>query len=114
MEPTITIAGLVGMLALVKSAVDFLRRLANLPADKAAVLHQALAYVGGTAVVFLYGASQFGDFAVPGTKLLLSDMNGWTKLIVGLSVASLAGLVTDFIKARDASDSAKVPPIVKP
>lgn len=114
MEPTITLAGLVGMLALVKSVVDYLRRLANFRADRPAVIHQTLAYLGGTAVVFLYGASQLGDFAIPGTKLLLSDVNGWTKLIVGLSIAASAGLVTDIIKSVDGTDSAKVPPIIGP
>lgn len=114
MEPTVTIAGLVGMLALVKTVVDFLRRLANWPADRAAVIHQALAFLGGTAVVFLYSASQLGDFAIPGTKLLLSDMNGWTKVIVGLSIGGLASLVTDFIKSVDNTDSAKAPPIIGP
>lgn len=114
MEPTVTIAGLIGMLALVKSVVDFLRRLVNWRSDRTGVIHQALAFIGGTAIVFLYGASQLGDFAVPGTKLLLSNMDGWTKLIVGLSIGGTASLVTDFIKSVDASDTAKVPPILGP
>lgn len=118
MEPTVTIAGLVGMLALVKSFVDYLRTTAaairNEVGARAALAHRTIAYVAGLAAVFLYGASQLGDFAIPGTRLLLSDMNGSTKVIVGLSIAGTASLVTDLIKARDNSDTAIVPSIMPP
>lgn len=118
MEPTITIAGLVGMLALVKTFVDYLRSWASLFRHETGsgnmVTHRSIAYAAGILAVFLFGASQLGDFAVPGTSLLLSDMNGWTKLIVGLSIGGMASLYTDTIKAVDSSDSQRVPPMIQP
>lgn len=117
MEPTIAIAGLVGMLALVKTMVDYARTVVAWSQKRetvTAVLHRTLAYLAGVAAVFLYGASQLGDFTVPGTHLSLLEMNGWTKLIVGLSIGGLASIYTDTLKAVDGSDTQKVAPIVAP
>ena len=115
MDAPIAIAGLVGLLALAKTSVDYLRTVAawlrHEPGMFASVLHRTFAYVVGVGLVFLYGASQLGDFEIPGTGLALVDMDGATKLIVGLSVGSLASLYADYLKARDNTDSAKVPPI---
>jgi hypothetical protein len=113
MEPTVLIAGMIGLLALAAKMIDFLRLLSNLPATKSSALTQALAWVGAIAIVFLYGSSQFGD-TVKVDGLTLSDMDGTTKLLVGLAVGSLASLAKDFIKARDNTDSAKVPPLIGP
>lgn len=114
MEPTIAIAGIVGLLATSKKFIDFLRFVMNLPATKSEVLTQLCSWGGGTIAVFLYGASQLGDFEIPGTGLTVSNMNGWTKLLVGVSIGSGASLITDWIKARDDTDSAKVPPLLPP
>lgn len=113
MEPTVLIAGMVGLLALAAKAIDFLRLLANLPATKSSVLTQALAWAGATAIVFLYGASQFGD-TVDVAGISLADMDAATKLLVGLAIGSLASLAKDVIKARDNTDTAKVPPLLGP
>lgn len=112
MDPTLTLAGLVGLLALAAKVVDFLRYLANLPTTLSSVLTQLLAWVGATLVVFLYGASQFGT-TVDFGGIALSDMDGWTKLLVGLAIGSLASLAKDFVAARDNTDSAAVPPLLK-
>lgn len=117
MEPTVTLAGLIGMVALGKTLVDYLRELSAWFAHRgsaASVLHRTIAYVVGMSLTFLYGASQLGDFAIPGTKLLLSNMDGPTKAIVGLSVGGTMSLAADYLKARDNTDSAKVPPIISP
>lgn len=113
MEPTVLIAGIVGLLALAAKVIDFLRYLTDLPRSRSAVLTQALAWVGAIAVVFLYGASQFGS-TVDVSGIALSDMDGPTKALVGLAVGSLASLVKDHIKARDNTDTAKVPPLLGP
>lgn len=111
MEPTLVIAGLVGLLALAAKVIDFLRYLTNLPGTRTQVVTQLLAWAGATAVVFLYGVSDFGP-TVTIDGLSLSDMTGWTKLLVGLTIGSLASLVVDFRKARDNTDSAQVPPLL--
>lgn len=117
-QPLITIAGLVGMLALVKTFVDYLRAVASLlrrePGSANRFLLRTIAYVAGLAAVFLYGASQLGDFTIPGTSLLLSDMDGPTKVIVGFSVGAFAMLAKDTLQAIDTSDTQKMPPLVGP
>lgn len=113
MEPTVLIAGLVGLLALAAKVIDFLRYLSDLPRSRSAVLTQALSWIGAILVVFLYGASQFGDTVDVG-GIVLSNMDAPTKVLVGLAVGSLASLVKDFVKARDNTDTAKVPPLLGP
>lgn len=112
MEPTVLIAGLLGLLALAAKVIDFLRFVLDLPRSKSAVLTQLLAWLGAIAVVFLYGASQFGDTVNVG-GITLSDMDGPTKLLVGLAVGSLASLVKDYTAARDNTNSAKFPPLLQ-
>ena len=113
---TIVIAGTVGLLATAKKLVDFARYAANLgrdPLARSSVVTQACAWAGSVAAVFLYGASQYGA-RVDVDGLAVSDMNGWTKLLTGLAVGSLASLVADYTRARDDKDSAVVPPLLAP
>lgn len=111
--PTITIVGLVGLVALVKTIIDFLRQLSGLPATKSAVVTMTCALGAGVGATFLYGASQFGNTVVV-NHLAASDMDGPTKLLVGLAVGSLAATTTDFIKARDNTDTQVKPPLLGP
>ena len=113
MEPTLLIAGLLGLLAVAAKVIDFLRLVSNLPATKSSVVTQLAAWIGGVAVVFLYGASDFGVTVDLG-GVALSDVNGWSKLLVGVAVGSLASMAKDYIKARDNTDSAKMPPLIPP
>lgn len=114
MDPLVVVAGLAGLAALVWKVTDFLRLVANLPATRSSVVTQLVAWLAGVGAVFLYGASQLGDFQVPGTKLLLSDMNGWTKLIVGLAIGSATSVGVDVKQAIDRSDSAAKPALLSP
>lgn len=104
--------GLIGMVALVWKVVDFLRLVANLGTQRSAVVTQLTAWLGAVAVVFLYGASDLGDFHVPGTALALADVNGWTKLVLGLAVGSTASAAVDVKQAIDRNDNASKPPLV--
>lgn len=118
MEPTVLLAGLVGLLALSAKVIDFLRLVADLardgnPTTLGRVLTQLAAWVGGVAVVFLYGASDFGVTVDLG-GISLADVNGWSKVLVGLVVGSAASLAKDYIAARDNSDSSKMPPLLGP
>ncbi len=105
------IVGLVGLVALVKKIVDYLRLAANLPGSKSSFITQTIAYVAGVAGTFLMGATQFAD-KVDVHGILLSNMDGPTKTLVGLSVGSAASVVTDFVQARDNNDSAAIPPLL--
>lgn len=107
------VVGIVGMVALVWKVVDWLRLLTNLGTQRSAVVTQLLAWVGAVAVVFLYGASEFGTFAVPGTELLLSDVGGWSKVILGLAIGSTASAVVDVKQAIDNTDNAAKPPLLR-
>lgn len=108
MDPTIVLAGLVGLLATAAKVIDFLRYLVNLPVTKSQVLVQLLAWCGGVAVVFLYAASDFGVTVDLG-GILLSDVNSATKVLVGMAIGSGASLVKDFATNR----RDPVPPLVK-
>lgn len=109
----IVVVGLVGLAALVWQLIDFMREVRALPGSRSAVLTQLCAWAAGVAAVFLYGASQFGSTVVVG-DIPISDMDGPTKLLVGVAVASVASSLVDFKQARDDSDSAKVPPLIPP
>ena len=109
----VPIAGLVGMLAVVWKVIDFLRLVANWPTSRSSVVTQLLTWIGAVLVVWLYAASQLGDFVIPGTELVLSDANVWTLVILGLAIGSTASVAVDVKQAIDASDSAAKPPLLE-
>lgn len=104
---------LAGMVALVWKVVDWLRLVANFRAERSAIVTQLAAWVGAVAVVFLYGASQFGNFTVPGTPLPLADLDAWGKLILGLAIGSTASAAVDVKQAVDGNDNASKPPLLR-
>jgi hypothetical protein len=73
------------------------------------VVTQLAAWLGATAVVFLYSASDFGTFSIG--DIAINNMEWSTKLILGLAIGSAASVGTDVKKAIDSSDSAAVPPL---
>lgn len=109
----VPIAGLVGMLAVVWKVIDFLRLLASWPSTRSSVVTQLLTWLGAIVVVFLYAASQLGDFVIPGTELLLSDANAWTLIALALAIGSTASVGVDIKQAIDASDTAAKPPLLE-
>lgn len=108
------VLGLAGLLALGKKIVDFAKMLTNWRTEKSGAVTQAVAWAVFVALVFLYGAAQTGARVelVPG--LSLADLNGWAKLILGLQIGSGAGIVTDWLQARDNHDSQAFPPLRLP
>jgi hypothetical protein len=109
----VVIAGLAGMLVMVWKLVDFARLLTTWRTSRSATVTQVLAWLVSIAVVFLYGASQLGEFAIPGTELLLSDANVGTKIILGLAIGSAASAAVDVKQAIDSSDSNVKPPLLE-
>jgi len=110
----VPIAGLVGMLAVVWKVIDFLRLASSWPRTRSSVVTQLLTWLGAILVVFLYAASQLGDFVIPGTELVLQDANAWTKIALGLAIGSTASAAVDIKQAVDATDSAAKPPLLGP
>ena len=109
---TVSVAGIAGMLVITWKIIDFLRLLANANVEKSAIFTQLLSWVGAIAVVLLYAASDLGDFAVPGTEILVSDAGAGTLALLGIGIGSGASGVVDFKQAIDRSDSSVKPPLV--
>lgn len=94
------------MSALVKKVVDFVKYGAN--GDINAVVTQAVAWLAGMLVTMAAAQSDFGAaIVVNGTTLGM--LNVWSQALIGLNLASAAGVGWDVIKAVDASNSAIVP-----
>jgi hypothetical protein len=80
--------------------------------DWKSVLKQVVAYVGGIGTVAAVKAANFAPtFAVPGTDQVLSDLNAAGTVLLGVLLASGAGVTRDFINSRDAQSSSRVPQI---
>jgi hypothetical protein len=83
--------------------------------DWKAVAKQVLAYVAGVVGVFLFKAAELADgYVIPGFEKTVGDLNGWATALVGIAIASGAGVVRDFISSRDNTSSAYVPPLGGP
>lgn len=94
------------MSALVKKVVDFVKYGAN--GDINAVITQLVGWLTGVLVVWAAAQSDFGAaIVVNGTSLGM--LNIWSQALVGVNLASTAGVGWDVIKAVDASNSAIVP-----
>lgn len=106
------IMGVVGLAALTLTVVDFLRNLTPNGHDYNAAITQVAAWVAGLIAVFLYGESQLGDGITIGSTTL-DHADTATKIIVGLSIASIASTFVKFTKSIDDSDSNKQPPLTK-
>ena len=96
--------GAVGLVAVAGKVIDFAKSVTN--RDVNAVVTQAAAWAGGVATTFLFGASDFAS-GVPVGDLVLSDVNGWSKVVIGVMVGSGASLAYDLKRALDSTDSAK-------
>lgn len=104
--------GYVGLVALVWKFVDFLRLLANFATQKSAVITQITAWVGGIIGVFLYASTGFAANTKIGDTML-DKYNGTSLIVIGLMIASTASALVDFKQARDATDSAAKPRLLK-
>lgn len=109
-----TIFGLAGLLALGKKLIDFAKMLTNWRTERSGIVTQALAWAVFVGLVFLYGASQQAAHQPILPGLSLADLDGWSKLILGLSLGSGAGIVADWLAAKDQHDSQALPPLKFP
>ena len=76
------------------------------------VIKQAVAYVTGVVAVAVVKAAEVADeYVLPGFNKTLGDLNAAATVLVGIALASGAGVVRDFINSRDGGSSSYVPPI---
>lgn len=100
----------VAMLTLIKKVLDFLKYLTN--QDWNGALTQVCVWVAGIAVVWLYAQTDWAE-GISFAGLVLSSMNFASLVALGIGLGSSASVATDFIKARDNTDSAAMPPLIK-
>lgn len=99
----------VAMVALIKKFIDFSKYVTN--KDRNGALTQIYAWIIGVAVVWLFAQTVWADKFGFG-DLMLSAFNLASIVAVGLSLGSVGGVVTDVIKSRDNTDSAKMPSLL--
>lgn len=102
---------LVVLTALIKKIVDTIKYLAA--GDVNAVVTQIVAWLAGIAVAFLGAKSDWANSIQVG-DVALSTLNNWSVALIGINLASTAGLTWDAIKAVDGSNSAVVPTLLRP
>lgn len=106
--PLVPIAALA---ALVVKFTDFLKALTN--KDWNAAVTQVTVWLGGVAALFLASATVWakGKGFTLG-DIPLTDLDAASKVFGGMSISSIGGVVYDYKKARDNSDSAVQPTLV--
>lgn len=102
---------LITSLALIWKVVDFVKYIKSKDAN--GVIVQAGAWGGGIALAFLLGAANIASTWDIG-GMTLSDVNGPSKILLGLVWGSGASAIVDFKKARDNTDSAAMPALISP
>lgn len=100
---------LVAALALIWKIIDFAKQVRVKDVD--AVVTQVVTWVAGIVVVFILANSDFGD-GIRVANNLLGHLNGWSLLLVGLTVSSSGSVAYDFKRAIDHGDSAAQPSLV--
>lgn len=100
---------LLGLAALVVKLTDFLKYVTN--KDKSAVTTQLMVWIAGVSGVFLYSASNFAsNVLVNGVQL--GDLNGFSKLLLGLGVSSAGSFGYDLTRRIDNDDSGATPALL--
>lgn len=94
------------LLALVKSLVDLVRRVKG--GDTSGALTQVLSYVLGAGVVALFAHTAYAAELEFG-GVTLANAGLWTQVVIGIAVASAAGLTADALKAVDNTQSESKP-----
>jgi hypothetical protein len=106
------VVGVIGMIAIVMAVTDFIKRVSNGTVAAKGIATQVIVWIAAGVVVFLYSASDFGNFEIGGIRI--DNMEWTTKVILALAIGSAAMKSADVIKAIDGSDSAAVPPLGGP
>lgn len=98
------------VLFLVKKIIDTLRYATS--RDVNGVTTQLITWVAGVASVLLAAQTAWANGIEVG-GMSLHQLNTWSQVFVGLTVASGASVVTDTLKAVDNHTNAKIPPLLE-
>lgn len=91
-------------------ALDFVKYILN--KDWNATITQAAAWITGIIVLWVASAASIFDAVnVPGLNVTFGSLDAGSLIFIGLNLASFFGVVYDFKKAIDNTDSAKTPPL---
>jgi hypothetical protein len=99
------------MAVLVFAIINFLKAVTN-QQWSSAITH-IVVWAAGVLVVFLAANTDFAEGISVGDQLL-SQLNGWSLLFVGLTISSLAAFSNEVKQALDNHDSAAKPSLVPP
>jgi mevalonate kinase len=100
----------VAMATLIKKLIDTFKYVTA--KDWNGAVTQLVVWLSGVLVVWLYAQTDWAEtFSFAG--LTLASMNLASLVALGIGLGSSASVATDFIKARDAADTAKMPPLFK-
>lgn len=105
--------------SIVLTVINFLRNLAAFARKEgnhaSDLLTQLAAWVGGIAMVALGSHAQMVEgVTFPGTSVVLGKLDGWSQVLLGLAVSSVAGAFVEAKKALDQTDTAVKPALVPP
>lgn len=111
MNPLTPLIAVALLAATVKTVTDF-------PAYIAArqwspVLKQMVGWGAGVAGAFVLAASDLGATIQATETVTLADANRWTVAVFGFALGSGAGLVHQYLQAKDGTQTAAVPPYVQ-
>lgn len=96
--------------AIVFVVINFLKYITA--GDWRAAVTQLIVWAAGIVGVVLFAHSDWGTAITLGDKTL-DQLNGWSQVIAGFAIGSLASAGTELKKAFDNSDSAAKPPLIK-
>lgn len=104
---------LLSAIALVAVIIDVARNARG--RDWNGVITPLVAWGVGVFIAFILGESDFGE-AIPlgDSGQTFASVNGFSLVLVGFALGSLASKGVDLLKAIDGSDSQKKPPLVPP
>lgn len=117
MDPDVFALGATALtIALIKKLVDLVRFAAGALRGEAgagaSLITQAATYFVSIFAVWLVASSAFADGWVLG-PITMADASFATLVLVGLLFGSSASVVVDYLKARDNTQSAAIPPLVE-
>lgn len=91
-------------------ALDFVKFLIN--KDWNATITQAAAWLTGVLVLIVASAANiFEAVNIPGLNVPFGSLDAGSLIFIGLNLSSFFGVVYDFKKAFDNTDSARTPPL---
>lgn len=101
-----TFVPLLALAALVKKFVDFSKYVTN--RDVNGALTQLFVWIAGIAAVAIFAQTAWAD-GIVFASVALSKMNFASQVAMGLGISSTGAFATDYLKAKDNFDSARMP-----